>query len=132
MFTAHKIVSFNGNGNYLPLIKIFTFDLVYILQIYMYFLQRNLLWSNSKIFFARGSEHLGITPLTGKFVKTSKKSALFDYIVLDGHKASFNNFLILLKETNTFKQQFKKSLLISRDKPILNKNIYPFPLELFD
>ena len=83
-------------------------------------------------FFVRASEHLGITPLTGKFVKTPKKSAIFDHMLLDGHKASFDNFSILLKESNPFKLQLKESLLISRDKPILNKNIYSFPLELFD
>ena len=79
------------------------------------------------------TEHLGTTALTGKrFVKTPKKSAIFDHMLLDGHKASFGNFAILLKESNTFKLQLKQSLLISRDKPILNKNIYSFPLELFD
>ena len=83
-------------------------------------------------FFVRASEHLGITPLTGKFVKTPKKSAIFDHMLLDGHKASFDNFSILLKENNTFKLQSKESLLISRDKPILNRNIYSFLLELFD
>ena len=83
-------------------------------------------------FFVRASEHLGITPLTGKFVKTPKKSAIFDHMLLDGHKASFDNFSILLKENNAFKLQLKESLLISRDKPILNGNIYSFPLELFD
>ena len=82
-------------------------------------------------FFVRASEHLGITPLTGKFVKTPNKSAIFD-MLLDGHKASFDNFLILLKENNAFKLQLKESLLISHDKPILNRNIYSFPLELFD
>ena len=82
--------------------------------------------------FVRASEHLGITPLTGKFVKTPKKSAIFDHMLLDGHKASFDNFSILLKESNPFKLQLKESLLISCDKPILNKNIYSFLLELFD
>ena len=42
-------------------------------------------------------------------------------MLLDDHKASFDNFSILLKESNTFKLQLKESLLISRDKPILNK-----------
>ena len=78
------------------------------------------------------SEHLDITPLTGKFVKTLKKSAIFDHMLLDGHDTSFDNFTILLKENNAFKLQLKESLLISRDKSILNKNIYSFPLELFD
>ena len=83
-------------------------------------------------FFVRSSEHLGITPLTGKFVKTPKKSTIFDHMLLDGHKARFVNFSILLKESNAFKLQLKESLLISRNKPILNRNIYSFPLELFD
>ena len=51
-------------------------------------------------FFVRASEHLGITPLTGKFVKMPKKSTIFDHMLLDGHKASFDNFSILLKEGN--------------------------------
>ena len=86
-----------------------------------------------RYFFVRASEHLGgITPLTGKFVKTAKKSAIFDHVLLDDHKASFDNFSILLKESNAFKLQLKESLLMSRDKPILNKNICSFPLELFD
>ena len=70
------------------------------------------------------SSYLGITPFTGKFVETPKKSAIFDHMLLDGHKASFDNFWVLLKESNEFKLQLKDSLLISRDKPILNKNIY--------
>ena len=45
-------------------------------------------------FFVRASEHLDITPLSGAFVKTAKKSAIFD-MLLDGHKASFHNFSIL-------------------------------------
>ena len=40
-------------------------------------------------FFLRASEHLGITPLAGKFVKMPKISALFD-MLLDIHKGSFN------------------------------------------
>ena len=83
-------------------------------------------------FFVRASDHLGITPLSGKLVKIPKGSAIFDCMLLVGHKASFDNFSTLLKERNPFKLQLKESLLISRDKPILNKNIYSFPLELFD
>ena len=82
-------------------------------------------------FFVRASEHLGITPLTGKFVKMPKKSTIFDHMLLDGHKASFDNFSIPLKQSNPFKLQLKESLLISHDKPILKKNTYSFPLELF-
>ena len=77
-------------------------------------------------FFVRACEDLAITPLTGKFVKTPKKSAIFDQTLLYGHKASFDNFSILLKKSNPFKLQLKESLLISRDKPILNKKLNPF------
>ena len=56
-----------------------------------------------KYFFVRASEHLAIIPLTGKFFKTPKKSAILDHMLLDGHKASFDKFSILLKESNPFK-----------------------------
>ena len=75
----------------------------------------------------RAFEHLGITPLTGTFVKLPKKSSFFDHMLLDGRKASFDSFSILLKENNAFKLQLKEFLLISRDKSILNNHIYSFP-----
>ena len=79
----------------------------------------------------RASEHLGIILLTRKFVKTPKKFANFGHMLLNDHKATFDNFLILLKENNTFKLQLKVSLLISYDKPIVSKNMCSFPMELF-
>ena len=72
----------------------------------------------------RAFEHLGVTPLSGKFVKTPKIFLIFDHMLSDGHKASFDNFSILLKESNAFKLQLKESLLIARDKTILNKSIF--------
>ena len=80
----------------------------------------------------RASEHLGITHLTGKFVQARNKSAIFDNVLLNGHKANFDSFSMFLKENNSFKLQLKESLLIPRDEPLLNENIYSFPLELFD
>ena len=62
-------------------------------------------------FLERASEHLGMTSLISKFVKRSKKPAIFDHV---------------------FKLQLKESLLISRNKLILNKNICSVFLELFD
>ena len=61
-----------------------------------------------------------------------KKSSLFDHMILDDHKASFDNISIFLKENNAFKLQLTESLLLSWDKSILNKNIYSFHLELPD
>ena len=68
-----------------------------------------------KDIFVRASEHLSITPFTSKFVKTPKKSANFDDILLNNHEASFVNFGMLLKERNAFKLQLKDYLLILRD-----------------
>ena len=48
-------------------------------------------------FFVRASEQLGMTPLTGKRVNNSKKSAIFEHILLKSHDASFENFTIVLK-----------------------------------
>ena len=73
-----------------------------------------------------------MTPLTGKGGKNPKKSAIFDNILLNGHDASFEDIAILLKESNKFKLHLKESLLIKRDKPELTRNIYSYPLELFD
>ena len=71
-------------------------------------------------------------PLTGNRVKNPKKSAIFDHIFLRGHDAGFEDFTILLKENSKFELRLKESLLIKRDKPELNRNIYSYPLELFD
>ena len=56
-------------------------------------LQRNFLWSNSKTFLVRAYENLDIIPMTSEFVKTPKKPAIFDHLLMDGYKASFDNFL---------------------------------------
>ena len=82
-------------------------------------------------FKVRACELLGITPLTGKKVKTPKSSAIIEHLIFTEYDASFNDFKILTKETNGFKLLIKESLLIARDNPSLNKNIYSTPLELF-
>ena len=81
--------------------------------------------------FVRASEHLGITPLTQKGVKNPKKSAIMDHILLEGHNATYDDFSILFPENNQFKLHLKVPLLIKRDKPELNRNIYTHPFELF-
>ena len=54
-------------------------------------------------FFDRASEYIGMTPLTGKRVNNTKRSVIFDHILLKGHDASSEDFTILLKENNKFK-----------------------------
>ena len=44
----------------------------------------------------------GTTPLTFKFVKTPKKSAIFDHMLLGCHKVNFDSFSTLLKDNNAF------------------------------
>ena len=48
--------------------------------------------------FVRLSENLGITPMTQKWVKNHKKSATMDHTLLEGHNATYNDFLILTRK----------------------------------
>ena len=66
-----------------------------------------------------------------ELVLNPKKSTIMDYILLEGHNATYDNFSILIPKNNQFKLHLKESLLIKRDKPELNRNIYFHPLELF-
>ena len=72
-------------------------------------------------FFVRASKHLGMTPLAGKWVKSPKKSAIFDHILLKVNDAIFENLTILLKE-HKFKLHLKEALLIKLEKPELDRN----------
>ena len=47
------------------------------------------------------------------------------------YSPSFNDFSILTREINDFKLKIMESLLIARDKPIINKADSSLPLELF-
>ena len=42
----------------------------------------------------RSSEHIGISPLTGKRVEC-KPSSLLDHLLLNNHDSNFNNFALL-------------------------------------
>ena len=77
--------------------------------VYKLITQCNLLGKTQKHPFVKASEHLGIKSLTGIFVKTPKKYAIFDHMLLDGYKASFDNILMLLKERSAFQLQLKES-----------------------
>ena len=78
-------------------------------------------------------EHLGISHLTGKNVKTdnNKLTAIQEYLLCCNYFPSFEDFSILTRENNDFKLKIMESLLIARDKPILNKADSSLPLELF-
>ena len=77
-------------------------------------------------------EHIGISPLTSKKIKPSKESAIRDHLLICNNVPSFDEFSILAHGNNRFVLEIKESLLIKRDKPVLNKNISSARLFLFD
>ena len=83
-------------------------------------------------FYVRAAEHMGISHLTNKRLKNVKQSAISDHVLTCDCNINFNNFTILSKDSNNINLLIKESLLISRDKPILNKIVKSFPLELFE
>ena len=68
-------------------------------------------------------EHMGISNLTGKRLKNVKQSAIFDHLLQCNCMINFDHFDILAAESNKFKLLLRESLLIKRDKPILNRTI---------
>ena len=79
----------------------------------------------------RSGEHIGISSLTFNKIKPSAESSMRDHLVFCNHDLSFDDFTILAQGTNKFLLEIKESLLINRDKPILNEKISSAPLFLF-
>ena len=85
-------------------------------------------------FKVRICENLGILHPTGKKVKidNNKLTAIQEHLLCCcNYCPSFEDFSILTRESNDFKLKIMESLLIARDKPILNKADSSLPLELF-
>ena len=79
------------------------------------------------------TEHLGISNLTRKRLKNVKQYSKFDHLLQCNCVINFDDFSILdTDDCNKFKLLLRESLLIKRDKPILNRIIKSFPLEIFD
>ncbi|XP_057293867.1 uncharacterized protein LOC130622418 [Hydractinia symbiolongicarpus] len=83
-------------------------------------------------FKVRMSENLGISALTGKRVKPGPQaSAVLEHLMFcNNSPASFHNFSVLAEESKDFKLTLMESLLIERDRPILNNTVKSIPLEL--
>ena len=64
--------------------------------------------------------------------KNMKGSVVSDHHLQCDCIISFGDFDVLASYTNNFRLLIKESLLIKRDKPILNRTIKSFPLKLFD
>ena len=69
-------------------------------------------------------EHIGISPLTFKKTKPSKKSSIRDHLLECDSNLSSDGFTIL--------EHGNKKSLLKRDQPVLNKNISSATLHLFD
>ena len=59
-------------------------------------------------------------PLTGKHAKNVRELAVSDHPLQCVCTIDFDNFDILASDTNNFRLIIKESLLIKRDKPVLN------------
>ena len=79
----------------------------------------------------RAGEHISMSPLTRKRVNNNKKSSVKDHCLLSGHVCSFEDFTVLNYESHKFKRLIKESLLVTKDKPLLNKQVKSLKLELF-
>ena len=84
-------------------------------------------------FKVRICEHFGISHLLEKKVKIDNNNltAIQEHILRCNYSPSFEKCSILTRESNDFKLKIMESLLIARDKPILNKADSSLPLELF-
>ena len=80
----------------------------------------------------RSGEHIGVSPRTGKKVKSSNNSAICDNLLTCNFLPSFGNFSVLAHENKRHLLEIKERLLIMRDKPLLNRNINSALLYLFD
>ena len=83
-------------------------------------------------FYNRAVKHMGISNLTEKHLKNIKESEIFDHLLQCNCTMNFDVFEILAADCNKFKLLLRENLLIKRNKPILNRTIKSFPLELFN
>ena len=81
-------------------------------------------------FKVRSYEHLG------KSIRTEKplvgiKTAMRDHCTDSQHTITSDSFSVIARSCDSFHLKIKESLLIKRDSPLLNNNVYSTPLYLF-
>ena len=79
----------------------------------------------------RTGEHINMSPLAGKRVNNNKNFSVNDHCLLSCHVCSFEDFTVLNYESHKFKRLIKESLLVTKEKPLLNKQVKSLKLELF-
>ena len=77
----------------------------------------------------RVGEHLGVSSLTEKKSKAETTTAVKDYMLFCDHVVSLDHFKILATSNTKFHLKIKESLLVSCDKPELDRSL---ALYLFD
>ena len=90
------------------------------------------LYENISYLDIRSREQMGVSPLTGRKVKTINNSAIRDHLLHYNYLPSFDNFSILAHDNKKLLLEIKETLLLMRDKPSLDRNISSAPLYLFD
>ena len=80
-----------------------------------------------------------LPPVWPKFALKSKskmfriyRNLVSDHLLQCNCAIDFDHFDVLASDTNSFRLLIKESLLIKRDKPVLNCTVKSFPLKLFD
>ena len=83
--------------------------------------------------FERSFKNYLVSHLTDKKVKieNNKLTAIHEHLLCCNYSPSFEDFSILTRESTDIKLKIMESLLIVRDKPIVNKVDSSLPLELF-
>ena len=79
----------------------------------------------------RISEHLGISPITGKHSTNPAMSSILSHVNASRHPANFDDFQILSSSSDSYKLMIHESLLINKYKPNLNVQGSSIPLNLF-
>ena len=80
----------------------------------------------------RTSEHIGVSPLTGKYVKNNSQTlAVHDHMLFCKTVVRPEDFPILAKSSCNFKLEIQESILIRLLEPTLNKSISSVSLYLF-
>ena len=67
----------------------------------------------------RSVEHIGVSPLTFRKVKSSAESSICNHLLFCNYDPSFDDFTILNQGTSKFLLEIKQSLLTKRDKLIV-------------
>ena len=85
-----------------------------------------------RYFAVRSGDHIGISPLTNKRVRSRKDSATCHHLLNYNDSPIFADFNDLCNENKKYFLKLKESLLIMSKRPTMNQNVLSAPLYLFE